>query len=61
MCNYSFSLVFNFTGFSRAALFVSAVNQCMALSGKKPLFDVHLIGLKKKVKIDEGVYSVNTS
>ncbi|MFV8347895.1 GlxA family transcriptional regulator, partial [Flavobacterium sp. ZB4P13] len=39
----------------------SAVNQFMAASGKKPLFDVQLVGLKKEVKLNDGLYSVNTS
>ncbi len=39
----------------------SAVNQFMAVSGKKPLFDVQLVGVKKEVKLNDGLYSVNTS
>ncbi|MGC4235593.1 MAG: helix-turn-helix domain-containing protein [Niabella sp.] len=39
----------------------SAVNQFMAVSGKKPLFNVQLVGLKKEVKINDGLFSVNTS
>ncbi len=39
----------------------SAVNQFMAVSGKKPLFDVQLVGLKKEVKLNNGLFSVNTS
>jgi len=39
----------------------SAVNQFMAVSGKNPLFDVQLVGLKKEVKLNDGLYSVNTS
>lgn len=39
----------------------SAVNQFMAAAGKKPLFDVQLVGLKKEVKINNGVYAVKTS
>lgn len=39
----------------------TAVNQFMAVSGKKPLFDVQLVGLKKEVKLNDGLYSVNTS
>jgi len=39
----------------------SAVNQFMVLSGKKPLFDVQLVGLKKEIKLNDGLYSVNTS
>lgn len=39
----------------------SAVNQFMAVSGKKPLFNVELVGLKKQVKINDGLFSINTS
>ncbi len=39
----------------------SAVNQFMAVSGKKPLFDVQLVGFKKEVKLNDGLFSVNTS
>ena len=39
----------------------SAVNQFMAISGKEPLFDVQLVGRKKEVKLNDGLYSVNTS
>lgn len=39
----------------------SAVNQFMAASGKEPLFDVQLVGLKKEVKLNDGLYTVNTS
>jgi transcriptional regulator GlxA family with amidase domain len=39
----------------------SAVNQFMAVSGKKPLFDVQLVGIKKEVKLNGGLFSVNTS
>lgn len=39
----------------------SAVNQFMVMKGKKPLFDVQLVGLKKEVKLNDGLYSVNTS
>lgn len=39
----------------------SAVNQFMAVSGKKPLFDIQLVGLKKEVKLNDGLFSVNTS
>lgn len=40
---------------------LSAVNQFMAVAGKKPLFNVQLVGLKKQVKINDGLFSVNTS
>lgn len=39
----------------------SAVNQFMIASGKQALFDVQLVGLKKEVKLNNGLYSVNTS
>lgn len=39
----------------------SAVNQFMAVQGKKPLFNVSLVGLKKEVKINNGSFSVNTA
>jgi transcriptional regulator GlxA family with amidase domain len=39
----------------------STVNQFMVMSGKKPLFDVQLVGLKKEIKLNDGLYSVNTS
>ena len=39
----------------------SAVNQFMAASGKKPLFDVQLVGLKKQVKLNNGLFSINPS
>jgi transcriptional regulator GlxA family with amidase domain len=39
----------------------SAVNQFMAMQGKKPLFDVQLVGLTKEVKLNDGLYTVNTS
>jgi transcriptional regulator GlxA family with amidase domain len=39
----------------------SALNQFIAIAGKKPLFDVQLVGLKKEVKINGGLFSINTS
>lgn len=39
----------------------SAVNQFMTAEGKQPLFDVQLVGLKKEVKINDGLFSVTTS
>lgn len=39
----------------------SAVNQFMAVAGKKPLFNVQLVGSKKKVKINDGSFTINTS
>jgi transcriptional regulator GlxA family with amidase domain len=38
----------------------SAVNQFMTASGKKPLFDIHLVGLRKEVKLNNGMFSVHT-
>jgi transcriptional regulator GlxA family with amidase domain len=39
----------------------STVNQFMAMNGKKPLFSVQLVGLKKEVKINGGLFSITTS
>lgn len=39
----------------------SAVNQFMVMSGKKALFEVQLVGLKKEIKLNNGLFSVNTS
>ena len=39
----------------------SAVNQFMAVSGKKPLFNVQLVGAEKRSKMNDGLFSVNTS
>lgn len=36
----------------------SAVNQFLAVSGKQPLFNVQLVGLKKEVRLNNGTYSV---
>lgn len=36
-----------------------AVNQFLAVSGRKPLFNVELVGLKKEVKLNDGKYSVH--
>ena len=38
----------------------SAVNQFLAVSGKKPLFNVQLVGAKKEVKLNDGMFSVHT-
>jgi transcriptional regulator GlxA family with amidase domain len=38
----------------------SAVNQFLAVSGKKPLFKVQLVGAKKEVKLNDGLFSVHT-
>ena len=39
----------------------SAVNQFMVAQGKQPLFDVQLVGYKKEVKLNDGLFSVSTS
>src|SRR5688572_11087955 len=38
----------------------NTVNQFMAVSGKKPLFDVQLVGVNKEVKLNNGLYTVHT-
>ena len=38
----------------------SAVNQFLTMAGKSPLFDVQLVGLTKEVKLQDGVFTVNT-
>ena len=38
----------------------TAVNQFLKISGKKPLFNVQLVGVKKSVKLNNGLYSVHT-
>lgn len=38
----------------------TAVNQFLTLAGKKPLFNVQLVGVKKEVKLNGGMFSVNT-
>ncbi|HAO47570.1 MAG TPA: helix-turn-helix domain-containing protein [Ferruginibacter sp.] len=37
----------------------SAVNQFMAASGRKPLFNVQLVGAKKEVRLNGGTYSIH--
>ncbi len=37
-----------------------AVNQFLQSSGKRPLFNVQLVGLKKEVKLENSLYSVHT-
>lgn len=39
----------------------AAANQFMSAIGKKPLFDVQLVGLKKEVKLNNGMFSVKTT
>ncbi len=39
----------------------SAVNQFMIASGKQPLFDVQLVGLRKQVKLNNGLFSIHAS
>ncbi|WP_423128635.1 GlxA family transcriptional regulator [Gaoshiqia sp. Z1-71] len=36
----------------------SAVNRFLAMSGRKPLFKVELVGFKAEIKLSEGCYSV---
>jgi transcriptional regulator GlxA family with amidase domain len=38
----------------------TAVNQFLTVSGKKPLFNVQLVGAKKEVKLNGGLFSVHT-
>ena len=38
----------------------SAVNQFLTVSGKKPLFNVMLVGAKKEIKLNDGLFSVHT-
>lgn len=38
----------------------SAVNQFLAVSGRKPLFNIQLVGAKKEVKLNGGMFSVHT-
>jgi len=38
----------------------SAVNQFLAVSGKEPLFKVQLVGAKKEIKLNDGIFSVHT-
>ncbi|GAB4496887.1 MAG: helix-turn-helix domain-containing protein [Saprospiraceae bacterium] len=37
----------------------TAVNNFLAQAGQPPLFDVHLVGLQKEVKLYDGVFSVH--
>jgi len=38
----------------------SAVNQFLVATGKKPLFRVQLVGARKEIKLNGGIYSVHT-
>ena len=38
----------------------SVVNQFLVASGKSPLFHIELVGAKKEVKLNDGLYSVHT-
>jgi transcriptional regulator GlxA family with amidase domain len=38
----------------------TSVNQFLAVAGKKPLFNVKLVGVKKEVKLNDGLYTVHT-
>jgi len=37
----------------------SAVNQFLTVAGKKPLFNIQLVGAKKDIKINEGMFSIH--
>jgi transcriptional regulator GlxA family with amidase domain len=39
---------------------LTAVNQFLQSTGKSPLFNVQLVGLKKEVKLDDRIFSVHT-
>ncbi|WP_177733907.1 GlxA family transcriptional regulator [Flavobacterium inviolabile] len=39
----------------------SAVNQFMTALGRQPLFNVQLVGLKKTITLNNGLYTVNTT
>lgn len=38
----------------------NAVNQFLAIAGKKPLFNIELVGLKKEIFINGGKFSIHT-
>ncbi len=38
----------------------SAVNQFLVMSGKEPLFNIQLVGVRKEVKLNDGIFSVHT-
>ena len=38
----------------------TVVNQFLMAAGKQPLFDVELVGIKKEVKLNNGMFSVHT-
>ncbi|SFQ54331.1 GlxA family transcriptional regulator [Parafilimonas terrae] len=39
----------------------TTVNQFLISAGKEPLFDVELVGVKKEVKLNNGLFSVHTN
>lgn len=39
----------------------STVNQILAVNGKKTFFNVELVGLKKEVKVNDGLYGITTT
>ena len=39
----------------------TAVNQFLIVAGKPALFDVELVGAKKEVKLNDGMYSIHTN
>jgi transcriptional regulator GlxA family with amidase domain len=38
----------------------TSVNEFLAIAGKKPLFNVQLVGVKKEVKLNNGLYTIHT-
>lgn len=38
----------------------TAVNQFLVMAGKPALFDVQLVGLTKEIKLDDGLFTINT-
>lgn len=38
----------------------TAVNQFLLSAGKQPLFQVELVGVKKEIKLNDGMFSVHT-
>jgi transcriptional regulator GlxA family with amidase domain len=39
----------------------TAVNQFLMAAGKPPLFEVELVGVKKEIKLNNGIYAVRTN
>jgi transcriptional regulator GlxA family with amidase domain len=40
---------------------LTTVNQFLTVAGKEPLFHVQLVGLKRQVEINDGLFSIHTS